>query len=464
MFPHPRLNALGATGALLLLAAAPVIGASPSASPAPSPLASPVLTMAPSPAAASPSPLSTPCPDPSASPLATLAPSVAPAASLEVVGVASPVADASARPSTAPSPTPAPCTPVDPKVGMGVGPSHVLLGADQLTGSFSVYNAGDLEEDISLTALDQALDGSGTTAVGDIPLPAGAAEWLTFDPPTFVLQPEESRTVTFSVAIPADATPGDHVARIQVVGGFTQDAWARYYRDHPSANALTFKSRVAFGVDVITRVEGEIIPRVVVPPFEAFLPNLVLSQDGELALSPTIINQGNVAAVWTPVAGKTTTLADMVPTLRLKATGGLFAESSNLFEGTVGEDGSVNLSTLIVLPGATHTQRLTMTDAPLFGTYDYLYTLPGNVADGRETITRTGSFTVINVQKVVLWIVLPLALLLLLGSLVAFRRHRVGNQRRMAAALRARELQLARQEAYEQAWREQQAARGHHPR
>lgn len=73
-----------------------------------------------------------------------------------------------------------------------------------------------------------------------------------------------------------------------------------------------------------------------------------------------------------------------------------------------------------------------------------------------------GSFTVINVQKVLTWVVLPLIVLLLLMGLIVLRRHHVDRRRRIAATVRARELQQARQEAYEQAWREQQARFGDH--
>ena len=123
---------------------------------------------------------------------------------------------------------------------------------------------------------------------------------------------------------------------------------------------------------------------------------------------------------------------------------------------------AATLPALVVLPGATHTQQLTLTDAPLFGAYDYTYTLPGSVADGRDTITRTGHFMIVNLQKVLLWIVLPLLVLMVLITLAMLRRHQKGNKQRIAAALRARELQIARAEAYEQAKREQQA-QGHGP-
>lgn len=85
---------------------------------------------------------------------------------------------------------------------MGVGPSQVILSADQQTGTFSVYNAGDLEEIINLTARDFYYDAAGQRVTSDVLMAQGAASWLQIEPPTFVFQPEQSQTVTFTVVIP----------------------------------------------------------------------------------------------------------------------------------------------------------------------------------------------------------------------------------------------------------------------
>jgi hypothetical protein len=401
----------------------------------------------------SPSPDPTPCPSPAPSLKVSSTTSGAepPTASS---GAAQSIASSS--PQIQPSPSGEPCAPEDPKVGLGVGPSQIILSADQGTGTFNVYNAGDLDELVVLTARDFSFDAAGNRVPSELPLAQGAARWLSIEPASFVLPPEATQAVTFTVLIPDDATPGDHVADISVISGFTSAAWERFYRDHPRANTVSFKARVSFAVDVVTRVPGDVIPLIAVPAFETFLPALVTTTKDEFTFSPTITNPGNVAAVWMPIAGTTNSLETMIPTLKLRSTGGLFTGDQILFEGTKTAK-AISLSPLVVMPGASHTQELAMTDVPLFGSYDYTYTLPGSVADGRETITRTGHFTIVNLQKVLLWIVLPLLILLVLLTLAMLRRHQTGNKRLMAAALRARELQLARAQAYEQAMREQQA-------
>jgi len=49
-------------------------------------------------------------------------------------------------PWASPSPSLLPCTPDDPKVGLGVGPSQIILSADRSTGSFTVYNGGNMDQ------------------------------------------------------------------------------------------------------------------------------------------------------------------------------------------------------------------------------------------------------------------------------------------------------------------------------
>jgi hypothetical protein len=396
-----------------------------------------------------------------------------------------------------------------PRIGMGAGPSQIFLDPESPQSAFGVANGGDIEEQISIEVRDFFVDADGhrvpaerilaspapttspallASAATGSPAPDAspspspfrpstllvppvgsgitstltAASWLRLETLAFDLAAGETRNVRLMVTIPPDATPGDHVAEIRILGGPSEAAWAEIEQH---VGGAVFKSKIASVITVMIRVPGQIEPRIAVPPFEASMPGLITTLSGDWTFTPEIVNQGNVAAVWRQAVDDTIPLAEAVPTMRLITRTPVLADDRVLFAGSPETpDKRAMAASLLVLPGATHTQRLTLTDAPLFGTYDYIYTLPGSAADGRETITRTGSFTVVNLQKVLFWIVLPLLLLLLLGSLVAFRRHRIGTQRRVAAALRARELQLARQEAYEQAWREQQAAHGHHPR
>lgn len=459
------IAAIGAASIVLAMAAGPAVGQSPSVDPARSPEPVGVANPMPSPNASPQAPL---CPGelpgradiiyPSSEPVAVASPRPSPSASaspgISTLPDGSPTpsvpATSALSPSPSPSPSEDPCEPA--QIGLGAGPSQLLLGTVR-SGSIDIYNAGNIEAVVRVSAFDFVRGPDGSLQVVDEPLPQGAAAWLVFDHTDLILQPGVNTTINFTVEPPLDAPPGDHYASVLVEASMS-DETSRLLR--PGGKGLQFKSNLRATTTVVTRIEGAIMPLVAVPPFEAFLPSLVTTMSGDFTFTPSIDNTGNVAAVWMPVAGETASLDEMVPTLRLAATGGLLAKSALLVDGERTANG-YQLSPLVVLPGATHTQKLTMTDAPLFGSYDYTYTLPASVADGREEITRTGHFLIVNLQKVLLWIVLPLLVLMVLFTFWMIRRQHTSTTRRMAATLRARELQQARAEAYEQALREQQA-------
>jgi len=338
---------------------------------------------------------------------------------------------------------------------MGVGPSQVVLDADTQQGTFTVYNAGDADETITTQAFDFVVDADGHQVPATEPVPLGAAAWLTTDPADFTLAPMESKVVSFRVSPPEDATPGDHYAGIRVLGTMSDAAWAELMPK--LGKGLTVRSRVAFPVTVVTRVPGEVTPMIEVPPI---LPQLVATISGDYVFTPEIVNKGNTAAVWHVAPGATGAPDSLVPTLRLASAVGPLADDRLLYATTSGDASGTRPASVLVLPGASVTQQLTVHDAPMFGSYDYIYTLPGNPADGRDSITATGHVLIINIGKILLFVVLPLLLLLALVAAAFVRRRRRSLQRQQAYWLRQRELELVRLQAIEQGRREEAMRRG----
>lgn len=434
---------------------APVM--SPAASPATSPAASPC----PSPMA-DPSPSASPDVSPSPSPVASAGPTprerrsrkASPAATAAAAPTASAAPSAPSLPSTAPSPSAEPCVPaplVLPQIGMGVGPGQVILDATTQEGTFTVYNAGETAQMFAAVAFDYlpALDGKRTAT--DEPVPLGAAEWLTMDPPLFTLEAGDSQQVTFRVAVPETAAPGDHWAGIRFVTQMTDEAWNALAPLLPEG--INLRSQVAFPVTVVTRVPGEITPVIDAPP----IPPVIATFTGDSVITTQIQNTGNTAAVWHVPADETGDPQSLVPTLRMTPAGfGIMAEDRLLY-ATSGPEEAKRPASVMVLPGASLEQRLVLRDVPMFGTYTYQYLLPGDASDGRAPVIRAGKMLVINIQKIMLYIVLPLVGgAVLISALVVLRLQRQ-QRRRAAAAAQERELRSLRAQLMEQA--RQEAAR-----
>jgi len=353
------------------------------------------------------------------------------AVAVAIVGVAAlPVASAKAAdPSGSPVTSQAPA-----QLGLGAGPSTLVLGAGETISTFTLYNAGNVEQTITVSAFDFVTDSSGKRVRSTEQGLFGAAAWMKMSPATMDLKPNAAQIVTVTLNIPAGASPGDHYAVAEANGTVTDAVWAQMHPAGSSGSGVVVRTHVAFPVTVIVRVPGEINPAL---RAELPVPSFVLCSSGSYEFGPAIINAGNVAAAWIPATGATDPVEALVPTLRLANSIGLTGGDSLVYvrnrDGTPGA--------LTVLPGTTTKQQLTLSDVPLIASYDYTYKLPAIAADGRADITASGHFWIVNVQKVFLFIVLPLLVLILLLVLRVWRKR---QDRRYRARLRVEAMQEAR--------------------
>ena len=350
-------------------------------------------------------------------------------------------------PAFAADPTASGSSPAIPRLGLGVGPSQVILGASERNGSFTVYNAGDVDLSIAMKPFDFVVDSDGRRVESSEPGALGAAGWLAPDPATFTIATGSSQVVTFSFAIPTDAPPGDHYAGIRVLGTLSDAAWAQL---RPTLGDAKLRAQVAFSETVIVRVTGEQVGALTADPG---IPSLILTTSNEFTFRPRIVNQSNLADVWLPAAGTAAAPETIVPTLRLVSTIGALAGDRLLYVRS--KDGGSGAVT--VLPGATSTQQMAMDDVPLVGVYDYTYMLPGSEADGRAPVVSSGRFTIVNLQKVALFIVLPIVLLLVLIVLWLVRRRHARRQRELARREREQDQERVRQETLDEVRRERAA-------
>lgn len=133
--------------------------------------------------------------------------------------------------------------------------------------------------------------------------PSDIGTWLTFENGEnrirFSLQPDEARMLTFTVAVPADATPGDHVGGL--VASVVQDG-----------TTVSLDRRVATAI--YARISGELQPRLTIASLDAHYDgDWWFPFGGTVTVDYTVHNPGNVALAanvdagassffWIPVA------------------------------------------------------------------------------------------------------------------------------------------------------------------
>jgi len=158
--------------------------------------------------------------------------------------------------------------------GTSLSDTVVLFNLGDLPQEFRVYATDGFNNDAG--ALD-FLDGTQTpTDVGSwITLPASAA--------SIVLPPGQSATIPFTLAVPIDATPGDHV------GGIVASSIA----SGQTGNAVVNVDRRT-GPSLRVRVTGELTPRLSVIGLTSDYSQSANPFGGSARISFTVENQGNV--------------------------------------------------------------------------------------------------------------------------------------------------------------------------
>ncbi|MFF4432029.1 WxL protein peptidoglycan domain-containing protein [Streptomyces sp. NPDC001513] len=209
-----------------------------------------------------------------------------------------PVPAAHATPATLRTPA-TPATPAeDRKATFGVQPagpkepdarahfSYGVTGGAGLRDQIAVWNYGDEP----LTVAVYASDAVNTADGGFDLLPAGqapkdAGSWIKLEKDSVTVPPKANVIVPFTLAVPKDATPGDHTAGIvATLAGGGQDA---------QGNKVRLDQRV--GTRVYLRLAGELTPRLAVEDVQAsYAGTLSPFGTGSATVTYTLRNTGNV--------------------------------------------------------------------------------------------------------------------------------------------------------------------------
>ncbi|MFF2846805.1 WxL protein peptidoglycan domain-containing protein [Streptomyces sp. NPDC058001] len=163
------------------------------------------------------------------------------------------------------------------------------FGADRSSFSHSVNPGGQIKDAMvvanrgkdPLTLAVYASDGY-TTGTGQLDLltrdkkSVGVGAWLRADRESVVIRPGKTATVPFTITVPANATPGDHV------GGILTSL-----KQSDDAEGINVDRRL--GIRVKLRVSGEVKPKLAVEDFK-----VAYEGSGNATLTYTIHNTGNV--------------------------------------------------------------------------------------------------------------------------------------------------------------------------
>lgn len=182
------------------------------------------------------------------------------------------------------------------------GRSRFTFAADPgqtVTDRVLVGNTGTARQDFTVYATDAFNDDAGELSL--LPTdatPTSVGSWIRFDDGsdrvTFGLEPQEVRLLTFTVAVPADATPGDHV------GGVVASVLE-------SGAQVTVDRRVA--TSVFARVAGDLQPQLSLTSYEAsYQGDWWNPFSGHVQLHYTVSNPGNVALAANLTSGTRTWL------------------------------------------------------------------------------------------------------------------------------------------------------------
>jgi hypothetical protein len=149
---------------------------------------------------------------------------------------------------------------------------------------YYIENTGTLPQDIAVYSTDafNAEDGTYSLLEGDAPA-VGVGSWISFDgsPRQLItLEPQTSKVIPFTVNIPADARPGDHVGGI-IASVTSPDGQVQLER------------RVATRLYV--RVSGDLQPALLVSGLSAAYQPDLNPFNGNVVLTYTVTNSGNVA-------------------------------------------------------------------------------------------------------------------------------------------------------------------------
>ncbi|GAA4908086.1 hypothetical protein GCM10025789_29520 [Tessaracoccus lubricantis] len=284
--------------------------------------------------------------------------------------------------------------------------SYQVEPGQQVKDQVRVANAGNTPLTITIFATDAYNDAQGNFALlntSDEPKDAGA--WVSFDgQPRVELQlaPTESKVVSFTVNVPAEATPGDHPAGI--VASWTREGDVN--RENRIANRM------------YVRVAGDLVANMTISSFSANHSGDLNPFDGSITGTATVSNNGNIA-----LSGRVT------------------LSGTTWFGVPVGQETFEVLDE--VLPGNTRTVNFTLENVPSVGFANVKWLLQTQT-DGDALLPPTLPVVERDAFVWALPLLAVVPLLLIVGGIVWWRWRRKVDAKRAAEWIAHTEAEAAR--------------------
>jgi hypothetical protein len=176
--------------------------------------------------------------------------------------------------------------------------SYEAAPGQSTSDNYQVSNTGSTAQTMHVFATDAYNTEDGSYGLLDTEAePTDAGSWVTFSGGAksveVPLEPGASQLVTFSVAVPADASPGDHAAGIAISVSSPQ-------------GQILVDRRVATRLYV--RVPGDLQPGLTISSISSSYHSAINPLDGTTSLTFNVANTGNIALGANMVIGVNTYL------------------------------------------------------------------------------------------------------------------------------------------------------------
>ncbi|MFZ4719824.1 MAG: WxL protein peptidoglycan domain-containing protein [Ilumatobacteraceae bacterium] len=170
--------------------------------------------------------------------------------------------------------------------------SYTIEPGGEVTDAVTVYNLGNVPLVFRVYPTDAFNNDDGTFAVlaGDKD-PVDVGTWLTLDQGNISVPPGQQTTIPFTIKVPRDATPGDHVGAILASSPTKGNG----------ENGATITVDRRTGTRLFVRVGGDLRSEVGIVGLDSSYDHAVSPFGGTVHATFRVENRGNVRVSGTPV-------------------------------------------------------------------------------------------------------------------------------------------------------------------